>query len=129
MLEVGNHVNRTNDTLTRADTADDAKNPDALTPQKAAEQAKRGTPSKSRLAAKASSPFQGEGAPAPQGVARSWGQPWTGRLRRTSSTFTPPTTCVFAVVISRLKPAISWKRSARSLRSGTHAVTVVQPSS
>jgi hypothetical protein len=30
-------------------------------------------------------------------------------------------TAVLAVDISRLKPAISWKRSARSLRSGTQA--------
>lgn len=29
-----------------------------------------------------------------------------------------------AVVISRLKPAISWKRSARSLRNGTHGAGI-----
>ena len=56
-------------------------------------------------------------------------QPLIGRFRRTSSILTPPMMAVLAVDNSRLKPASSWKRRARSLRRGTHAVTLVQPSS
>src|SRR2546427_43181 len=49
---------------------------------------------------------------------------FSARLSRTSSILRAPTWAVLAVDISRLKPASSWKRSARSLRSGTHEVTL-----